>query len=171
MRTVRCSLLLLSLSALPLFAAPAQHVIDKVSIDRASFDPAANDLVTLVVRFSRPGTASIVVVDRDGYRVRKLDTGIPVDGAFSVTWNGRDDAGEVVADEAYSFRIDWRSPAGRAETYFPANRRRPCNRSRRTTTTVVEGPSPTSCRHPHAFTCRPVLPSLTRKRTRWTVRS
>lgn len=39
-------------------------------------------------------------------------------GPVSLDWDGRDDRGEVVPDEAYSLKIDF-SADGRTESHFP----------------------------------------------------
>jgi hypothetical protein len=94
-------------------------VIDHVTVDRGTFNPTANDVVTISATFAKAGTASILVIDRDGYAIRRLTSRVAVRGPFSVSWNGRDDNGAVVADEAYSFRIEW-TDGNHGETYFPA---------------------------------------------------
>jgi hypothetical protein len=76
--------------------------------------------MTITVDFARRGMASALVVDRDGFPVRTLAKSQPVSGAVSFGWDGRDDAGEVVADEAYSVRVEWRS-GGMSDVYFPAD--------------------------------------------------
>jgi len=100
-------------------SAAAAAVIDRVAVDRHTFNPSANDSVVISVHFAAPGRLSIDVVDRDGYVVRRLASEIAVESAFSVGWNGRDDQGGIVPDEAYSLHIVW-SSGQRRETYFPA---------------------------------------------------
>jgi flagellar hook assembly protein FlgD len=100
-------------------SAAAAAVIDRVAVDRHTFNPSANDSVVISVHFAAPGRASIDVVDRDGYVVRHLVPETVVESAFSVGWNGRDDQGAIVPDEAYSLYIRW-SSGERREAYFPA---------------------------------------------------
>jgi flagellar hook assembly protein FlgD len=97
------------------------NVIMNVAVEPKSVNVTAGDSVTLTVKFASAGVASIAVIDRDGFPVRTLADAQPVGTAFSVGWNGRDDGGFVVPDEAYSFRITW-TDGKQAATYFPADR-------------------------------------------------
>src|SRR5258708_19266812 len=81
---------------------------------------SAGETVTVTIYFARRGHTTIVIVDRDGYPVRTLAKAQAVDGSLSLGWDGRDDSGQLVADEAYSLKIDWRGAEG-GDTYFPAN--------------------------------------------------
>jgi hypothetical protein len=81
---------------------------------------AAREVVTITADFAERGVASVLVVDRDGFPVRTLAKSQLVAGKVSFGWDGRDDRGEVVADEAYSLRIDWKG-GKQSEIYFPAD--------------------------------------------------
>jgi hypothetical protein len=60
------------------------------------------------------------VIDRDGFRIRNLRQNQSVKkGPGSVEWDGKDDQGRVVPDEAYSFRVLLLSERSKRE-YFPA---------------------------------------------------
>ncbi|MEK6373629.1 MAG: FlgD immunoglobulin-like domain containing protein [Acidobacteriota bacterium] len=97
------------------------HVIRSAKVDRSSLNVAAHEVVTFTVDFAQPGVASVGVVDRDGYVVRTLAKAQPVSaGPVSFGWDARDDSGEFVADEAYSFKVDWRGTGG-TDSYFPAD--------------------------------------------------
>src|SRR5437773_62864 len=97
-----------------------ESVIRDVKIDRPSIF-AGLDRVTLSARLLRDGRVSVAVIDRDGYRVRTLAAHVAAKrGVAQWQWDGRDDAGSPVPDEAYSWRIDWRDGAAR-DTYFPAD--------------------------------------------------
>ncbi len=100
-------------------AAPPS-AIRSVAIDHHSLNVAAGETVTVAIDFARRGLTTIVIVDRDGYPVRTLAKAQAVDGSLSLGWDGRDDRGQLVADEAYSLKIDWRGAEG-GDTYFPAN--------------------------------------------------
>lgn len=101
-------------------AGPA-HVIRSAKVDRPSLNMAAREVVTFTIDFAKPGVASVRVVDRDGYVVRTLAKAQPIAaGPVSFGWDARDDSGEFVADEAYSFKVDWRGTDG-ADGYFPAD--------------------------------------------------
>ncbi|WP_432727153.1 flagellar hook assembly protein FlgD [Variovorax sp. W6] len=56
-----------------------------------------------------PGTASdveIKIVDATGKVVRTIDAGSMTEGVNAVTWDGKDDAGNVVPAGAYSFNVN-----------------------------------------------------------------
>src|SRR5258708_6652987 len=100
-------------------AAPPS-AIRSVAVDHHSLNVAAGETVTVAIDFARRGLTTIVIIDRDGYPVRILAKAQAVDGFLSLGWDGRDDGGQLVADEAYSFKIDWLGAEG-VDTYFPAN--------------------------------------------------
>jgi hypothetical protein len=109
------------LIALGLHTAPgAGRPIRSVNVDRQSLNVAASESATVTIGFGQAGRASVVIVDRDGYPVRALLDAQPASGSVTLHWDGRDDSGRFVADEAYSLKIDWRGPGG-TDTYFPAN--------------------------------------------------
>jgi hypothetical protein len=111
----------LLLSALGLHTATAAgRPIRWVNIDRQSLNVAASESATIRIDFGQAGQASVVIVDRDGYPVRALLNAQPASGSVTLHWDGRDDSGRFVADEAYSLKIDWRGPWG-TDRYFPAN--------------------------------------------------
>ena len=138
--------------ALSVFAGTASRsvsprVIQAVSVDRNTLNVAAHESVVIAATFAAPGEASILVLDRDGYPVRTLAKNQPVQGSASYGWDGRDDGGTVVPDEAYSLRIDWRN-GQRSDEYFPADAPSPMTRieprsyNRRTATLAYELPQP-----------------------------
>src|ERR1051326_8982509 len=100
-------------------SAAGAAAIDRVAVDLHTFNHSADDTVVIPVHFAAPGRASIDGVDRHGYVVRHLVPETVVESAFSVGWNGRDDQGAIVPDEAYSLYIRW-SAGERREAYFPA---------------------------------------------------
>jgi hypothetical protein len=111
----------LLLSALGFHTSTAAgRPIRSVNIDRQSLNVAAAESTTVTIDFGQAGRASVVIVDRDGYPVRVLLNAQPASGSVTLHWDGRDYSGLLVADEAYSLKIDWRAPGG-TDTYFPAN--------------------------------------------------
>jgi FlgD Ig-like domain len=101
--------------------AGSASAIGTVSLQRETFNPTAGDTVDLSVTFRMAGNASVRVVDRDGFVVRTIAAMRPVQGSCSFHWDGRDDGGRTVADEAYAFRIEWVNAKSR-ELWFPADR-------------------------------------------------
>lgn len=108
-------------SSLSLIASQALvHIIRSVTVSQTSLNVAAREVTTIAIGFAQPGTVTVVLVDRDGYPVRTLAKAQPVGTTASFGWDGRDDRGEVVPDEAYSFRIEWHG-SRRSDAYFPAD--------------------------------------------------
>lgn len=102
-------------------AADAPSVFASVSLDRRQLNATLGDSASLTVTLRRAGTLDVVVVDRDGFPVRQLAKASAAPAAASrFTWDGRASDGRAVPDEAYSFRVEWRS-GGEREVYFPAN--------------------------------------------------
>lgn len=131
-----------------MLAAPvAAGLIRSVRVDRQSLNVAAGETVTITVHCSGSGHISILVVDRDGFPVRTLANDQSANGSFAVGWDGRDDNGRLVADEAYSLKIRWNG-AGKTATYFPADTSQemtsipPRAYSRRTATLTYTLPKP-----------------------------
>lgn len=92
-----------------------------VAVTPAVFIPSLRQEVTVAFDVGRQGKLAVQVVDRDGFLVRTLAADAKVrPGKARYVWDGRDDAGQVVADEAYSFRVELVTPSG-TERYFPAD--------------------------------------------------
>jgi len=103
-----------------LFASPKRIAIERVAVSPSTFNPSAGESVGLDVVFARKGRVTVRIVDRDGFVVKTIASSIPADeGSKRFRWNGTDERGAVISDEAYSIRIDWLA-AGLEETYFPA---------------------------------------------------
>jgi hypothetical protein len=84
-----------------------------------AFDPGRQSaLITFFVREDDPD-AFVGIVGEDGEAVRTLDTGVALSESEEVTyrWDGRDDAGSVVAPRSYYLRVEL--PAGDREMTWP----------------------------------------------------
>ncbi|HEX8409999.1 MAG TPA: FlgD immunoglobulin-like domain containing protein [Thermoanaerobaculia bacterium] len=91
-----------------------------VRVTPATFNPTAGQNVVVAVHAASDARLFVHVLDRDGYAVRALADDQPVAaGTHLVPWDGRDSTGEVVADEAYSFRVVLETREG-ILTYLPA---------------------------------------------------
>ncbi len=92
----------------------------RVSLDRHSFNPSLGETVSITVATSPASRISIAILDRDGYAARWLaKDDLSDELSYVATWDGRDAEGVIVADEAYSFKVDVTSRDGHW-TYFPA---------------------------------------------------
>jgi len=59
----------------------------------------------IALRLAKPDVLSVSIVDESGSDVRRLATERPGRGRVAFLWNGRDDAGRVVADGFYRARV------------------------------------------------------------------
>jgi hypothetical protein len=76
------------------------------ALSRTSFDPSSGDVVTYSYVLPHAAVATVEVLDPDGGVVRTLTRESKQKaGLHRASWNGRDEAGVVVPDEAYSFRL------------------------------------------------------------------
>jgi hypothetical protein len=95
--------------------------IEAVSISKPFFNPTLDEKVQISFVVNSGGELSVLVLDRDGFAVRSLVSRQPVKaGRLSYSWDGRDDQGRVVPDEAYSLKVDLSASDG-VHSYFPAN--------------------------------------------------
>lgn len=104
-----------------LAGAAGASAIASVSVSKPFFNPTMRQKIAIQVAAEKPGSLNVLILDRDGYLVRKLVSDQPVETeTLWYQWDGRDDGGQVVPDEAYSLKIDLRGP-GFAHSYFPAS--------------------------------------------------
>lgn len=90
-----------------------------VAVSKTSFNPSLGETVSIQLTLLTNAHVAISVLDRDGYVTRQLTNEPRQSGAHLFTWDGRDAEGCIVADEAYSFKVDVTSPTGHW-SYFPA---------------------------------------------------
>lgn len=113
--------LVLAVTAISASARASTSPIVVIHVDRGSLNVTAGDSVHIEVTLARAGKLNLEVIDRDGYRVRMVANGIAAPAGKSLyDWNGRDDAGALVANEAYSLHAVW-TGAGERFEYLPAN--------------------------------------------------
>lgn len=110
---------------LPNLGSSASSRVDlRVKTSPTFFNPSIGQLAEIRVRASAPGTAVVEILDRDRFVVRKLSPTATTSEELIVHWNGRDEAGEVLPDEAYTARV--RYVTARGETsYDPGKDFRP----------------------------------------------
>jgi hypothetical protein len=96
---------LLSLRVLLALAANAgeRPVQLLVTTTPAFFNPVIGQSAQIRLSTPRPGNVTVEILDRDRFVVRTLGA-VPIDKETVVRWDGKDDAGEVVPDEAYAVR-------------------------------------------------------------------
>jgi hypothetical protein len=96
--------------------------ISSVSVSKGFFNPRLGQTIGISLAVERPGLLTLVVLDSDDRVARRLVSREPVEaGKLSRSWDGRDGEGQVVADGAYSLKIELWNP-GRRDTYLPSKR-------------------------------------------------
>lgn len=97
---IRIATVLLVAAAL-LASAPAS-ALEIGALPAVEFQPAQGGTAQIPVRLSRSGQLSVDLFSGDGDRVRTLSTeGVLPAGEHVLEWDGRDDEGRLVPDEAY----------------------------------------------------------------------
>src|SRR5437588_10520816 len=114
---MRYLLTLLSTLALAV-AAEGAHIRD-VQVSPPFFNPTAGRSAQVRARVDA-GTVTLSILDRDRFPIRKLASQTVSDSDVTFAWDGRDDRGEVVPDEAYNILIEWRAKGGRSAVYDPS---------------------------------------------------
>ena len=110
-------------SAVALLAFSAQAaVLRQPLVSKPFFNPSLGQSISLAFELADAAAVTARVLDRDGFPVRTLTRAKSLGvGRHHLVWDGRNDAGVVVPNEAWSFRLDVVSN-GATETYFPADR-------------------------------------------------
>jgi hypothetical protein len=111
MISTRARSLIPALSVLCLFAgslleAALPPAIRDVSVDPLFFNATAGQFTTITFNASVSGVAKVTILDRDRYPVRTLAPRNVTPGLVSFSWDGHDDAGIVVPDEAWNVRVE-----------------------------------------------------------------
>lgn len=117
---VACSLASAAVEAAPL----RSKVLSDVSVSPAFFNPTLGQKATIHLKAARRGTLVAKILDRDRFPIRTLDSLAVVAGPVIVVWDGRDQAGEVVPDEAYNLRLEF-TDGKTADAWDPSDHFRP----------------------------------------------
>jgi hypothetical protein len=97
--------------------------LGKIAVSRPYFNPTLEESVEITIPVKVSGKMTVLILDRDGYLARRLVNDQAVKrGTSQLLWDGHNEEGKVVPDEAYSIKIDL-AYAGKSESYFPANAR------------------------------------------------
>ena len=115
--------ILVSAAASVSLAAPDSSAIDPrdISVSSTSFNPTLGDKVEVRLKVHKGGVLNAAILDRDGFPVRRLMTsGRVKHGRASLWWDGKDELGQIVPDEAYSLRLELLGQA-RPDVYMPGD--------------------------------------------------
>lgn len=94
--------------------------VHAVSISKIAIDPTTGETTAIRFRLARRATVSIRIFDADGTLIRRLAQRQPREiGVRNTIWDGRDDAGRIVPDEAYFFTIEATDADGNKAVYDP----------------------------------------------------
>ncbi len=94
----------------------AEPVISEVALQESAINPTAGKATTLSFKLSKSEAVTVMIFDPDGELIRELRKETAMDsGDHQLVWDGRDDSGQLVPDEAYTFTIETRS----GEVYDP----------------------------------------------------
>jgi hypothetical protein len=114
------------ISATPVLSQPlpapraesASLTISRVGVDSKSFNPTRGEVKTISYETSLPAKVSIKIFDPELFLVRELLS--ENHGALDrVTWDGKDQEGNIVPDEAYFFTIEATDYGGNYVFYDP----------------------------------------------------
>ena len=104
-----CATLGAQTSASPPFSAARETI----SVSLPFFNPSIHQTIQLSISVPSAGKVDATVLDPDGGSIRRLSSGKAVAaGSTTLDWDGRDEAGVVVPDEAYGVRVELKSAAG-----------------------------------------------------------
>jgi hypothetical protein len=107
------------LAATPLFAS-AQITLLRMSGAEVSAANAQN--VTYTVRTNHPGSVALQLLSGDGDVVRRLKLDKAPAGEHQLVWDGKDDEGHAVPDEAYCAQAILEVPGQKSELDDPCKR-------------------------------------------------
>lgn len=93
-------------------------LISGLSISPPFFNPSVGQKEAIVFKLAERSEVTVSILDRDLIPIRILPALKGASGPVRIEWDGRDDHGRVVPDEAYSLRIEVGS-GKRHETYEP----------------------------------------------------
>lgn len=83
-------------------------VISAVAVSPPFFNPTLGQVEAIRFHLAKPGPVAVTLLDRDLFPIRTYHVTAEA-GDVATSWDGRDDEGNVVPDEAYSLRIQWGS--------------------------------------------------------------
>jgi hypothetical protein len=118
---------------LPTQSSASTEVISGVSASPPFFNPSIGQREKIAFTVARTGTIQVEILDRDHFLIRKLERLAVQPGQVSVSWDGKDDSGLIVPDEAYTCRITF-SGDGATDAYDPAQHFHPVSQGLTTCT-------------------------------------
>lgn len=109
----------------PVFAERA-FKLDIIDVAPRQFNPSDNEQAQIQFRSERDGQAMVRIYDRRAYQVREFAVEhITANETVIIAWNGKDDQGRLVPDEAYFFTIEATDIQGNRAEYDPTTDLKP----------------------------------------------
>src|SRR5512140_1490696 len=100
-------------------SAAAGSVLTTPTVNSGSFNPTLGEPSRLQFEAAHRGDVRPTILDRDGFVIRRLPFVKSAVGKNTVIWDGKDDAGLVVPDDVYTFRLEF-NDGKVSENYDPA---------------------------------------------------
>src|SRR5262249_29891033 len=95
-------------------------IISNVKLSKQMVNPTLGESLRISATVSRAGTLQVSILDRDRFLVRKLSASTAKSGEVEIGWDGRDDQGLILPDEAYYLKIGF-TDGKIQDTYDPSN--------------------------------------------------
>ncbi|WP_140414120.1 hypothetical protein [Bathymodiolus platifrons methanotrophic gill symbiont] len=106
-------------SVSPLYAQENFN-LEIVNVDPRQFNPLVHEQAKIQFKSERDGQAFVRIYDRRAYQVREIFIEhMTANEVVLAAWNGRDDQGRLVANEAYFFTIEATDIRGNIVEYSP----------------------------------------------------
>jgi len=94
--------------------------LEIVEVEPRQFNPSVHEQAKIQFKSERDGQAFVKIYDRRAYQVREIAVEhITANEIVTVAWNGQDDQGKLVPDEAYFFSIEATDIRGNIVEYNP----------------------------------------------------
>lgn len=110
----------LTLSALPALTAAPDRAISSVSVSPSFINTALGQKANIAVTVAKAGVVTATVLDRDRFPIRTLPSVTVKAGKHRILWDGKDDAGIALPDEAYSVSVEFKG-TDRVEVSDPSD--------------------------------------------------
>jgi hypothetical protein len=99
--------------------ASAGTVLSDVSVSPSFFNPTLGQKQSIRAHAARSGTLVVEILDRDRVAIRTLEPLQIAAGEVTAIWDGKDQGGRVVPDEAYNLRLTF-TEGTKSEVYSPS---------------------------------------------------
>ena len=103
-------------------AAEPNVTISNVTVESSVFNPTSGEMVQILFYLSRDAEIIVKIFDPDGHPVCTVaEKRLCYKGTSTVFWNGKDEKGDIVADDAYCFIIEAKDKDGFTAIYDPTS--------------------------------------------------